>query len=205
MPVVGNTSLYEVKLFSIMHGQTMLNRFFYQSGVTPDSVDAPDVSTAFETECGPSWELAVSAEWDSTIIETDEVTSIQNFSTRAATIGVGALAGETVGPNIAMAIRLFRATKETRSGWKRIAGLVEANQADGVLTGGQIALTQVLGGKFQNTLTVSTQALFPVIVRKTYTGDPPVLNPASQWIYNIIVGATAQANATTQNTRKYGR
>lgn len=205
MSIVGSTSLFSLKLFSEFLGESMLNRFWYQAGVSPDTIDVLALIPAFTAMVSNEWEAVVSDDWTAVTVECDEVTSSQNFYTGNSNIGPGLITGDTLGPNVAYSFRLNRATKATRSGWKRIAGVAESSQIDGVAATAQMILNDAFAAVLDNPLTVGIDAIYPVIVRKTYTGDPPVLNDPTDWIYNIISGVSAKENLTTQNTRKYGR
>lgn len=204
MPIVGSSSLFIVKVQSTFLGETMLNRFWYQAGVAPGTISVASLVTEFETQVSSTWADAVSTAWDGDRISIDEVTSLENFIDTVCTIGPGLRTGESMGPFMAMAIRLFRSTKETRSGWKRIAGVVELDQENGALTPAHLVILNALAADFKTVLTVDTNGVFPVIVRKTYSGTPPELEEPSNWIYNVISQAAGLSNLTTQNTRKFG-
>lgn len=119
---------------------------------------------------------------------------------------VGANTGDSAGPFVAFSARLYGGTAETRSGWKRFAGVNEAGVTNGELTSGTLAL-------FQSALDV----LFADVTAPTGPGSS-----ADAWLINTIVGRTptgeldlsraqpivdvvAQPRITTQNTRKVGR
>lgn len=113
---------------------------------------------------------------------------------------------ETSPPFVAVSIRLSRATKITRNGYKRYAGIDEAQYTDGVLnapvvTSWQTNVADLISAPFG--FTSGTQYSFgfePVIIgRDTATGNYD-LNRV-----NEVASGVVQPNVTTQNTRKYGR
>lgn len=205
MPVVGTNSLFELKLFGDILGNATLNRFFYFLPQPPDTVEAVDVVFEFETKLAAIWEAAVSVDWDGTRVTCDEVTSIQNFFDSTTNIGPGTGVGVNMPPYVSASIRLFRTTKETRSGWKRIGGILEEQQQNGALEVASLAAFNTLADGFADTLPSVGGSITPAIVRVTLdpaTGDP---NPADEWVYNLVASAAANSNLSTQNTRKFGR
>ena len=205
MPAVGSNSLFEIRLYSSLLGVAVQNRFWYFAAVAPSTVEATALVSAFENATAAVWQNAVSDSWDGVRITCDEVTANDNFFDGSTNIGPGVVTGDVMPPHAAAGIRLLRATKDTQSGWKRIAGVAESQQVDGKLTAGAVTLYNLLGIQLSLNLTASAETCRPVIVRKTYTGDPPVLNPASAWIYNDIASRVVLADVTTQNTRKFPR
>jgi len=205
MPAVGSGSLFEIRLYSSFLGVACQNVFWYYGDFVPDTVFAVNVEGAFENEVAASWEASVSASWDSVRVTCDEVTSNQNFFDAGSNIGPGTQAGETLSPQACFGIRLLRSTKDTRSGWKRLVGVIETAQVNGKITSAQDALLDTLGQDFRTDLVVGAETVSPVIVRKVYLGDPPVLQDPIFWIYNEIASHVVLEDITTQNSRKFAR
>lgn len=205
MPSVSTNSLYSLKYFSSYLGVSCQNQFWYLTLNPPDTISAQSVVAAFESLVATNWEAAVSDEWTGVRVVCDEVTSNQNFFDSTTNIGPGTQTGDALAPQSCAGIRMLRVTKDTRSGWKRVVGLVESQVADGKLTAGAITAFNLLGTGFITNLVISTEIVAPVIVRKTYTGDPPILNPPSQWIYNDVASRITIPDVTSQNSRKFAR
>lgn len=205
MPTVGSGSLFMLQDIQHRDQEQVINRYFYWSSVAPNTIPATEVVTLWETKFVNQITLLQPLEYSHDITKVDELTSVANFTEQISSLGIGTLAGVALPSFVAASIQLFRTTKETRNGWKRYAGGSES-----VLTGNNwdasmITGLQTVAALLNDTLTAVGGTLEPVIVRRTFTGDPPVLNPVSQWIYNIIQSAAPAGLATTQNTRKKGR
>jgi hypothetical protein len=199
--------LFEIKVFGSIFGVTTLNRFWYHLNQVPNTMAAADLADAFDTHVRTQWAALVSDDWTADVIEVDEVTSETNFATKATGLFGGTKSGTTnMPPYEVFVIRLFRTSKETRSGWKRICGVSEEDQSGGQLeTAVQTELAN-LAARFDSNFTLTGGTVNPVIVRKTYS-LPPVeeLQDPSLWIVNFISDAQGQVQLSTQNTRKFGR
>jgi hypothetical protein len=205
MAVVGSNSLFELRVYSELLGVNIQNRFWYFAEEPPDTLLASAVVTAFETEVAANWEGSVSEDWNGVRITCDELTSDQNFFDGACGIGPGTQSGDNMPPQACAGLRLLRSTKATRSGWKRLSGLLESHNTDGKLSAqAQTDFGYVLAD-FLTDLTVGAYVAEPVLVRKTYTGDPPVLNAPTAWVYNSIGSGVVIDDITTQNSRKFVR
>lgn len=205
MPVVGNGSLFKVIDFQSRGVDTFLNRYWYFIDLVPGTVPIVGVLNSFE---------AVLAAWlppiqptvvNHTVVSGDEVTSASNFLERASIIGPGTLAGDELASYQAVGIRLLRTTRDTRSGWKRIAAGVETSIGGNNWGPAFLASVQSYAVTLYDSLNVGSYYLDPVIVRQTYAAGTGELNPPSQWIYNVISGAEVKPQVTTQNSRKVGR
>lgn len=203
MPAVGGGSLFKIVVHSSFLGVPGQNRFYYVSFEQPSTISIANVVAAFENKVAADWEFLVHEGWDTTKIVAEELTSLANFFEGSSNIGPGTETGDAMPPFVTFKIRLNRATKETRSGWKRLAGVDESRVGSGILIANALAEAQALADDFADDLTPTGGTLVPCIVRETYTGDPPVLNPVSQWIYNLVSSATAKDDVGSQNTRKY--
>jgi hypothetical protein len=105
----------------------------------------------------------------------------------------------------AVSVRLFGTTAVTRSGWKRIAGVVESSVASGVISPTVLAIFQDWADEsivIPLTAPLSgtpDMVLIPVVVGRNTDGS---LNTAA---VNPLASAVVQNLMTTQNTRKVGR
>lgn len=200
MPVVGGRKIYEVQIVGQMGGQETRNIFYYVSDL---AVPAADILTAWDAKFRADWEACVSLNWQGVELLADELTSLSNFANLPIVGWVGLITGDTLPPQSAFDIKLLRASKETRNGRKRICGVPESGQSSGNLTAGQAALLQTLAAHMDDVITVGIDSIEPIILRRTFAGTPPVLEPIANWIYNDIAAVATQTVVTTQNTRKY--
>jgi len=99
---------------------------------------------------------------------------------------------------ICASIRLNRATRETRSGWKRFTGLEEAEISGLNFVTAYKDLLDDLALVLDNDLGIANE-FQPVLVRKPGTYADGVL---TDYITNAIASADALSRVTTQNTRK---
>lgn len=203
MPAVGGGSLFKIVVHSRFLGVDGQNRFWYVSPEAPNTINIVNVVAAFENAVAATWEVVAHEGWDAFKIVAEEVTSIANFFEGSSNIGPGTEAGEAMPPFVTFTIRMNRTTKETRSGWKRLAGVTETTQVSGILLAARLAELQALADDFAQDLTPMGGTLVPCLVRQTFTGEPPVLNDPSDWIYNFVSSASALDRLGTQNTRKY--
>lgn len=90
--------------------------------------------------------------------------------------------------------------RNVRPGSKRIAGLVEEDQADGVLNDSLIGLYNTLAVKLIDDVTVADPAMSGIFViygRENNNRPTPVSEP--------VVGYKTSPNVSSQNSRKFGR
>lgn len=205
MPIVGSGSLFEVVDFQARGADQLLNRYWYYGSFSPDTVASGLVANAFESIFA-AWLPPVQPDVIShPTITVDEVTSISNFLERLGAIPDGTLLPPELASYQCAGIRLLRTTKETRSGWKRIAAGNEDSIGGNNWGPSFQGELDNLAGVMNDALSVGGFFVDPVIIRKTVdpvTGDP---EPPSDWIYNLVASAEAKTVVTTQNTRKVGR
>ena len=205
MPLVSNGSLFKLVDYQTYTGQEVTNRYWYYSTVAPSTIPASEIADLWEAIFTAWLPPVQSALLDHTRITVDEVTSIANFVDRASALPNGTLIGPGAPSYIAAKIRLFRTTKETRSGWKRIGVPREEDLLTNTWEAAYLNQLQALAAVMNDPLVATGGTAEPVLVRETK--DPVTGNPLapSLWIYNLIATAAAEPNSTTQNTRKIGR
>lgn len=205
MPIVGDGSLYQIKDFQLRGSDQFLNVYHYYLDVPPDTIDAIDIAGAWHALFALQIPQLQPPVITHTTLVVDELTSNQNFVEIPALTGAGTLVGVELASYQAASFRLLRTTKETRSGWKRMAAGTEDVIGGNAWSIPFIAELEEFAGVLGAFLDLGVNRPYPVIVGKTYTGDPPVLNPPNQWLYNPISAVEAVTIVTTQNTRKRGR
>lgn len=101
----------------------------------------------------------------------------------------------------AVGVRLTVGTRLTRPGQKRFAGLVEGDQANGVLAAGIVTATNtamaVMSAPMILGAPAATIVLNPIVTRRDAAGSVVEHQPVIGWVTN--------PNVTTQNSRKIGR
>ena len=141
-----------------------------------------------------------------TRLEVDNLTNGLEFAAVDISVPGTSTPTDPSPPMVAVSIRMTRATKITRNGYKRYAGLHEGQYSEGVLNAGaltpwQANVANLIGAPFGYTSgTIYSFGFEPVIIgRDTATGAYDLSR------VNEVTGAVVQPNVTTQNTRKYGR
>lgn len=118
----------------------------------------------------------------------------------------GTVPGETLPPFCSWAFRYNRSSRLVRNGQKRIGGVPEGFNDNGVATGTALTLLPLLaiGMGALITDTVTTASFTPRIVHKATDagpgGDPPATVRA-----DYAVASVEYTRISTQNTRKFGR
>lgn len=119
---------------------------------------------------------------------------------------LGLLAGEVMPEFTTFSVQQVRASRATRHGWKRIAGMVEAQQSGGTILGPALAAAQAAAETLWFGEQEWTDPLAPsrnmVIAPIIWGGNDPgyPLGRYSQ-ISNVLV----KNRVSTMNTRKVGR
>lgn len=204
MPIIGSSRIFQIKDFQTLASQSLLNVYNYIA-TGPGDYDAEDVARAVEADVVAS--VAGSLQTPDvvhTIIEAEEITVLDNFFSGASVVGAGAIPGQVQPNYVAVTLSLRRATKETRNGSKRIAGISEDDMAGNIIGAGYMVGMNVVAAKMGLTLTViSGGDLTPIILSKRRDGNGDLL-PVSQWWYNFISDVVPSNVVTTQNSRKLG-
>lgn len=194
--------IYQVKFHQTFGtgGRALLNVFYYRQMV--GSGDASDFSAIFQFYMLPAIAACVSSQIKFTTIEIINLDNPADYDTQAASTTAGALASSDCLPAfVCWAFRLGRTTRAVRNGQKRFAGIQEADQADGAVTGTGInnnlnALATMLG-----TLLVtsnSSDSWAPRIFR------PEGVNSKNEPVEraDFPIGSVSFVGISTQNSRK---
>jgi hypothetical protein len=206
MPLfVAGDALYRVTDVQTFGGQQVRNVYWYAD--TPVIVEPPlaDIAAAFVTQIVSLIDnLQVSGiVHNSVFVEKFLVTGPTTFGTFAST-GAGAVATETLPAFNAVGVRFTVTTRETRPGFKRIAGVPEADSAGTLLTAGALAAWQTATAGMDDTLVTATgDNLIPVVVRRTETVDGvTVLLPESEWRFQITTLREVMQSVRSQTSRR---
>lgn len=127
----------------------------------------------------------------------------------------GASEAEGMGPFVAMGWALNGDNPAVKNGAKRIVGVGESWQTDGILTNGAIlAALEAVGTALEANVTagdvIPTDTWAPVIVKRVRSGSPGSYEyrlPASrgETVLSRIASALLNVVLTSQVSRKYGR
>lgn len=205
MPSVGSGSLFEIKDIQSRGTDQFLNVYWYYIDIPPGTLAASAVATAWETIFSVWLPPVQPSTVLHDVIAVDEVTSGSNWIERPSVVPNGSLLGTPLASFVSASIKLLRATKDTRNGWKRIPAGDEDTASGNDWTAGMIANLDNLAAVMNDYLDLGANRPDPVIVRKTYNETTGELNPPTMWIYNLVASAEAKTQMTTQNTRKRGR
>jgi hypothetical protein len=205
MPINGpDAQILEIVDRQVYLAQEVINRYWYRL----DSTSTPDL-TALEVSFENTVLNGVSAVQVAQLTHVD-VTIInhsnpESFGTFTSDIDGELVTTDLLPPFCAVGVRLNRASREIRNGQKRIAGLGENSQIDGIFTSSFITLLVAELGVLNSTLTESIRNYFPVVVRNKPTEADPGIDPqdASTWRYSTFTGVTIKNAVTTQNSRKF--
>lgn len=202
MPAVGSGSLFRVKDFQSRGGEEFLNVYFYWGANGPGSMSAESLAVVFQATFGMHIANIQPTNITHTVIDVEEVTTIDNFYVAPSVMPPGALVGSFLANFVAASIRLIRSTKETRGGWKRYVAGVEEDITGNAWSAAFMANLDILAANLPNTLSIAGGVVYPVIVRQTRNPVTGELLPPDQWIYNIVASAEGKSLVTTQNSRK---
>jgi hypothetical protein len=117
----------------------------------------------------------------------------------------GTKAGEAQPIINTFGIKFFGATRETRPGFKRIAGPVEADSSGSDIIGATVTAVGVAMSFYAADWVIATVPdLVPVIVKRTVTvnGTTVTLTPEN-WIYNPIVSLGVSTKIRSQVSRQF--
>lgn len=195
MPVTTYTKAWEILLTGVVLNQETVNRFFYATSESGGT--AQGLATAFETEVVPLLQgiMNVNASFLSMLVQ--GVKGVSDFATRTLS-AQGTNGGECLPPYASWDFTLVRGGARERNGYKRIAGVGEGNQANGVASSGiQSALESAADAMAE--IIGDSDELYTPVIRRTRVNRAPV-NPAQFWSITGVV----YSKIGTQNSRKFG-
>lgn len=198
--------IYELIDIQILAGQQVLNVYHYKQLADP-TIGTPIAALegAFYTFIQS---LAMPAQSTSLAHLGYRVTNLDNpdeFDVLVST-ETGQVAGDCLPPFCAWAFRLNRATRSVRNGQKRVGGVPEAFQVNGVETAAAEALLVPLGIAMGAIITepVSGGSFQPRILHKATEAGPGGVPPATPRA-DYAISSGQYTRLSTQNTRKFGR
>lgn len=212
--------LYLLTLFGELFGQQTVNTFtYYQvtdetAPVTAAQVLADQWATDFITPTnvlrGPAISIAMSYKSIRVVNLFNDASDFYEKLLPANTNGTGT--GGAMPPFVSYAFRTAWLGSGVRRGQKRFAGVLEDEVNNGVLTSNVINELEDLRAMLGDPIVASGGNWQPVIVRRVKTLDPETgryiysypTNPSQ--LFQVEANSWQIVNnATTQNSRKYGR
>jgi len=179
----------------VVLAQETVNRFFYAGDAVPDTLD--DVVADFATNVLTPISGCMNTNASFLNIVGQGVRGFAAFTSLGVSIQ-GTNGGDCLPPYAAWDFTLVRDGARERNGYKRIAGIGEGNQANGVASSGIVAALNTAAEAMFLSISDGTSEYNPVI-RRTRVNRANV-NPPQYWgVSNVIYSKIG-----TQNSRKYG-
>lgn len=190
----------QIKIAGSFLGQEVINVFSYvQSETGTAHPDLADFWPMMRGTFGGSWANLVSSEYVAHSVHAEWVIGGDEVYDGAITDFLGLDGGETLPPYACWSFLYRRTYRTTFNGHKRFAGIVEANQANGVAVPTALTNLNSLANDLNTPLTIGGVTYTPAIVSRILNGTlrtTPLVNPVNGVQYTGI---------GTQNTRKFGR
>lgn len=205
MPIVGSgIQIIELVDNQEFFGQEVINRYWYYLNST-STVDVAALAATFITNVVDAMRVIQSDQLNHLTVDVINHTDLASFgSFVTGTAGIRTPT-EIMPPFVAVGIRLLRTTRDMRNGFKRIAGMTEDIQNEGLFTAGFLTTVATQATGISATLTESIRNYQPVIIRNRPTNHDPLIDPldTATWRYTFVSGTAVKNAVTTQNSRKY--
>lgn len=209
--------VYEVTDVQTLYEQEVLNVYFYQQ------------QAAFVPLSGTTAQ-ALADEWVETILPV--IAAVQNtdlthvevrvrnlFDDTDQGVAVAGVAGQYAGTNglstfAAAGLTLNTDNAAVRPGSKRIAGLVEEQQSDGVIVESTAIgllddIAEALAAPITGGLIITDDIMFPIVVKRVRSGSPGAYEyrlpeNSGELVFGLVIEALVKLIVTSQVSRKIG-
>lgn len=196
---VATTAVYKLIVEQTLESQQVRNVFWYRNENDLTGEGAA-LASEFADVMIDAWTDFTSQDLAINNIRVVEF-GTENPDAVQAVNDAGDVAGDRMPVFVAAVVRLNRATKSTRDGWKRFAGIPATDVADGVLSGTTLTNFQAFAALLDDDLAPTGAGIFePIIVNRASIDDGQL--PVT---YSTISSPGARSRLSTQNTRKVGR
>lgn len=195
-----------------VYGSQAIHTVWFYRSVSADA-DAQDIAESFEAQVKDVISLTQSSGVVHVALHVRNLFSLTDFYDLALT-GAGGYAGDDLPVFCAYGFTLHRASAVTRNGSKRIPGVIEAVQTDGVVTdASQITALDGWADAILATLVDVATSLVnyavPIIVKRIFVDDPDgdyyrLPDDLGEFQYSDISDVDWSPTITTQNSRKVG-
>lgn len=177
-------------------GQELTNVFHY-FGVNPVPPDPTSLLVnQFITTVIPSMTSLVSVNVEFTEVIGENLMALTPIVVVPLTATFGQRVGATTPTFVAASFRYNRATRELRSGWKRIGPMAEEDIGGDIFETIYTTQMDLSAAVFEADLLIGADVYEPVVIRK------PTVFPAATITYVNVTSVTAVNRVTTQNSRK---
>lgn len=203
-----DNDVYQLTHTQQFYGVEVENVYFYQRG-TGITIGAQELVEEWIEQVLPDIQAFQVPECVTTAVTAQNLFSVPDtYSAALNSAGTGSSLGEGMPPMVSAGFTLVRHSPITRNGSKRIAGIGEAVQENGIFQGGTpLGLLQDVADAILRTILggLSIESFFPVIVGRILDGGTYRL-PAStsEATVNAVDDVTYNVEVTTQNSRKFG-
>jgi len=195
MPNSLATHVVRFTLVGTLFGQETINTFFYE--VEDDGEDIEGEIAAFVDEVVPPIQNVASNAWGVLRVDGEYVKGGTRFGSQEINQS-GNISGDCLPSFNAFDFTLLRGGVGERNGYKRIAGVPESSQTNGVATSGALVNLALLSAAMFASLTVDAATLIPVIERSVINHVPQV--PPQYFTISSVV----YSKIGSQNSRKVG-
>ena len=201
MPLEPIADMNKITVFQ-QNGTTEILNVFYYSDPSATPSDPIDIATSFWQHVKTQWRAWLPVGYSNWFLKVRcenhfaPYAFADYFIPAAEQVGTRSGTGDLVTPFLSGSIRLVVASRATRPGSKRIAGMQEGDFAGSFLLSATVTLLQTLGDRFALpfTTTLGGDVLTPMIVH--FQGGGP--NPTT---YQPVTAAIALNNLTHQVSR----
>jgi hypothetical protein len=195
MPENTSAHVIEVKATGVVILQETINIWHYATNDTPGTLD--DFLTAFNTDVLTNLLSFMNSNAGFNTVEAQYVKGGTSFASKVVTAtGVGG--GDCLPPYATWDFTYMRSGARERNGYKRIAGVGESSQVNGVATAGVLAVIAGTLASLGGAVNDGSASWVPVI-RRTRIGRIPQVPPKY-----FDISAVVFSKIGTQNSRKFG-
>lgn len=183
--------------------QDLVNVYFYQVVELLGTVTELEVANAFAVEVIPNIQNVQTTDLRHVRLSVDNITDKVGFAENP-TGADGFVLPPTLPSYVAASYRLNRATKVTRPGYKRIAGIAELAVIDNAydLTDPNVPILEV---QLEISISATVDVLNEAILHPVIVGRTPVTGGFDLTRISQVTTCAAQENISTQVSRKAGR
>lgn len=187
--------MLEVLVHGVVITEETINRYYYHADAFTDPLD--DFLDVFIPHVLDPLIAGMSNQAGFTSVQVNTVRGGSSFTSRPIT-AIGAVGGDCLPPYAAFDFTLVRGGVGERNGYKRIAGVAEASQVNGIPVAGSLAVMNAAAVAMGDTLDVGLSEFRPVIRRD-------VINHIPQLLLTVFSISSVQfSRIGTQNSRKFG-
>lgn len=200
MPLVGIRPLVQVVLHQTMGGQAINNVFEYIGTQETDLETLEALLAAIEILVFNNMRDIQS---DDLVQNDATAVDLNGFAFAGLNIEVsGSVAGDRLPTTNAVSVKLNRASRETRSGFKRFAGISESQTGGDGLDSDTQEAWKAIGDAMLVPIPVVDNVFEFVIVSRKRDEVTEELLPVPEWVYQIPQGAGARSLISTQKSRQ---